>query len=64
MKNTDDKNQLTRTATRNNVHYKSRYMTCEAAILPQKLRTAAETMTAVVLPAAEMMEPIDDERMN
>jgi len=33
-------------------------------MLPQKLSTAAEMMTAVVLPAAEMMEPIDDDRMN
>ena len=33
-------------------------------MLPQKLKTAADTMTAVVLPAAEMMEPIEDDRMN
>lgn len=33
-------------------------------MLPQKLRTAADTMTAVVLPVAEMIEPIEDERMN
>ena len=45
-------------------NYKSRYMTWEADMLPQKLNTAAETTTAVVLPAAEMMEPIDEERIN
>lgn len=39
-------------------------MTWDADRLPQKLRTDAATMTAVVLPAAEMMEPMDDERMN
>lgn len=39
-------------------------MTWEADMLPQKLKTAADTMTAVVLPAAEMIEPIEDDRMN
>lgn len=39
-------------------------MTWEADTLPQKLSTAADTMTAVVLPEAEMMEPIDEDRMN
>ena len=45
-------------------NYKSRYMTWEADMLPQKLNTAAETTTAVVLPAAETMEPIDEDRIN
>lgn len=39
-------------------------MTWEADMLPQKLSTAAETTTAVVLPAAETMEPMVDDRMN
>ena len=39
-------------------------MTWEAERLPQKLSTAAETITAVVLPAAEMMEPMDGDKMN
>lgn len=39
-------------------------MTWDAAMDPQKLNTAAETITAVVLPTAEIMDPIELERMN
>lgn len=33
-------------------------------MLPQKLSTAAATTTAVVLPTAEMIEPMELDKMN
>ena len=33
-------------------------------MLPQKLSTAAETMTVVVLPTADTMEPMELDRIN
>ena len=44
--------------------YKSRYVTKRAEQLPQKLKTEAATITAVVVPAALIIEPIDRDKMN